>query len=647
MGLENAVEKRVIFHELITLDEAVEELLRRARPLGVEEASLEEAYGRVLAEDVYSPVDVPPFDRSTVDGYAVLSADVAGANELAPVSLRLRGRVEAGDFPGFELSRGEAAEVATGAPVPRGADSVVMVEYTSEKDGVVTIYRSAYPGENIMPAGSDFSAGELLLRRCTRLTQREIGVLAAAGLRRVKVYKKPKVAIISTGNELEEPGAPLRPGKLYDVNTFSIAAAVMEAGGIPLILGRVPDDLSAYRRALEEALAKADLVLISGGTSAGMADLTYRVLGELGTTLFHGIKVRPGKPTVAADVGGKLVVGLPGYPSSALMIFHAVVRPAILAMQCLRPEPPVTYKARLSIRTEGAKGRRSLYPVVLINTGKGLAAYPLNAESGAISVLARADGYIVIPEDVEYLDEGEEVEVRLFERYRPASLYFIGSNDILLDRILAQFDVKAVYVGSMGGILAVKRGEADLAGTHMLDAETGEYNVPVIRKLGVKGAVLVRGFAREQGLVVAKGNPKGIKGFEDLLRRDVVMVNRPKGTGTRTLLDIQLSGIAQAKGVPLEELVKSIRGYTYEVRTHTAVAAAVAQGRADVGLAIRYAAELYGLDFISVGWEVYDLLIRKEALERARPLIDALKAAGDLPPGYKKLPDTGEVVAEF
>ena len=642
-----AMEKRVIFHELITLDEAVEVLLRRARPLEAEEVPLEEAYGRVLAEDIYSPVDVPPFDRSTVDGYAVSSADLAGASELTPVSLRLKGRVEAGDFPSFELSRGEAAEVATGAPVPRGADSVVMVEYTSEKDGVVTIYRSAYPGENIMTAGSDFSAGELLLRRCTKLTQREIGVLAAAGFRKVEVFRRPRVAIISTGDELEEPGAPLRPGKLYDVNTFSIAAAVVEAGGAPLVFGRVPDDPSAYRKALEEALSRADVVLISGGTSAGMADLTYRVLGELGSILFHGIKVRPGKPTVAADVEGKLVVGLPGYPSSALMIFHSVVRPALLAMQCMKPEPPAVYKAKLSIKTEGAKGRRSLYPVVLIDRGGEFVAYPLNAESGAISVLARADGYIVIPEDVEFLDEGEVVEVRLFERYRPASLYFIGSNDIFLDRILAQFDVKAVYVGSMGGILAVKRGEADLAGTHMLDPETGEYNVPVVKKLGVKDAVLVRGFAREQGLVVAKGNPKGIRGFEDLLRRDVVMVNRSKGTGTRTLLDLQLERIAKARGAALEELVKSIRGYTYEVRTHTAVAAAVAQGRADVGLAIRYAAELYGLDFIPVGWEVYDLLIRREALARAKPVIDAIKSAEDLPPGYKKLPETGEVVAEF
>ncbi|MBP1450094.1 MAG: molybdopterin biosynthesis protein, partial [Thermoproteus sp.] len=348
--------KRVVFHDLISLDEAVEALAARAKPLGTEEVGLLEAYGRVLAEDVYSQVDVPPFDRSTVDGYAVVSADVAGASELAPAALRLKGRIETGQFPEFELGPGEAVEVATGAPVPRGADAVVMVEYTAERGGSVMVYRSAYPGENIMSAGSDISAGELVLRRCTKLTQREIGVLAAVGRPRVKVFKRPRVAVISTGNELAPPGAPLAPGKLYDVNTYSISAAVVEAGGVPIIKGIVGDDPAQYKRALEEALAEADVVLLSGGTSAGLADLTYRVLGEMGELLFHGIMVRPGKPTVAADVGGKLVVGLPGYPSSALMIFHAVVRPALLAMQCLRPEPPAAYRARLPFKVEGAKG---------------------------------------------------------------------------------------------------------------------------------------------------------------------------------------------------------------------------------------------------------------------------------------------------
>jgi molybdate-binding protein len=335
------------------------------------------------------------------------------------------------------------------------------------------------------------------------------------------------------------------------------------------------------------------------------------------------------------------VVGLPGYPSSALMIFHTVVRPFLLRLQCLDPHPPAVYKARLAFGVEGAKGRRALYPVVLIKRGEVYKAYPLYAESGAISVLARADGYIVIPETVEFMTEGEEVEVYLFERYKPAGLYFIGSHDPHLDAVLARHDVKTVYVGSMGGLLAAKRGEADIAGVHVFDPETGQYNVPLVQRLGLRGVAVVGLFEREQGLIVQSGNPKGIKGVEDLLRPDVVMVNRPRGTGTRALLDSLLEKTAKSLGASLEELARGIRGYTHEVRTHTAVAAAVAQGRADVGVGVRYAAELYGLDFIPIGWEQYDLLARKEVLDKALQIAE--EALRDLPRGYRRYEWSGKV----
>jgi len=633
--------KRVIFHELVTLEQAVEALTKFAAPLGEEEVPLEEAYGRVLARDVVSLVDVPPFDRSTVDGYAVVAESTYGASELTPVELRVVGRVEAGGWPRGEVGPGEAYEVATGAPLPRGANAVVMVEYTQERGGVVRVFRPVAPGENVMTAGSDISAGEVVLRRCTRLTAREVGVLAAVGMRKVAVVKRPVVAIISTGDELVSPGEPLGPGKLYDVNSYSLAAAVAEAGGVPLLFGVVRDVAEEYRGAIEAALSKADVVLISGGTSAGVADLTYRVLGELGDVLFHGVMVKPGKPTLAAVVGGKVVVGLPGYPSSALMIFHTVVRPFLLKLQCREPEPPAVYKARLAVSVEGAKGRRALYPAVLIARGGGYVAYPLYAESGAISVLARADGYFVVPETVEFMAEGEEVEVRLFERYRPAELYFIGSHDPHLDLVMAKWNVKAVYVGSMGGLMAVKRGEADIAGVHMLDPDTGAYNVPFVEKLGIRGVAVVGLYKREQGLIVQRGNPKGITSVEDLLRPDVVIVNRPRGTGTRALLDLYLRQAAERLGQPFEELVKRIRGYTHEVKTHTAVAAAVAQGRADVGLGVRYAAEMYNLDFIPVGWEEYDLVARLEVLDKALKLAE--ETLRELPPGYSRYEYSGRI----
>lgn len=636
--------KRVIFHDLVTLEQASEILLKFAKPLGEEEVDISASYGRVLARDIVAPIDVPPFDRSTVDGYAVVASSTYGASELTPVELKLVGRVEAGGWPQGEVKAGEAYEVATGAPIPRGADAVVMVEYTQEREGIVRVFRAVAPGENLMSAGSDISAGEVVLRRCTRLTAREIGVLAALGMRRVSVMKRPRVGIISTGDELARPGEPLGPGKLYDVNTYTLVAAVTEAGGEPLPYGIVEDREESYRAAIAKALSEADVVLISGGTSAGVADLTYRVLGELGDVLFHGVMVRPGKPTLAAVVNGKIVVGLPGYPSSALMIFHTVVRPFLLRLQCLEPVPPAVYKAKLAYGIEGAKGRRALYPVVLIARESEYKAFPLYAESGAISVLARADGYIIVPENIEFMTEGEEVYVYLFEKYRPSDLYFIGSHDPHLDAVLARRNVKTVYVGSLGGLMALKRGEADMAGAHIYDPEAGAYNVPYVKKLGITDVAVVGLYRREQGLIVKRGNPKGIRGVEDLLRNDVVYVNRPRGTGTRALLDLLLSKVAEGMGTTLEALAKKIRGYTYEVKTHTAVAAAVAQGRADVGLGVRYAAELYGLDFIPTGWEEYDIIVRKTVLDKAMEVVK--EALTNLPPGYQTYEYSGKIKYE-
>ncbi|MCC6021448.1 MAG: molybdopterin biosynthesis protein [Thermoproteaceae archaeon] len=636
--------KRVVFHTLLALEEALARLLALTAQPGIEEVKLAEAYGRVLAEDVTAPIDVPPFDRATMDGYAVVAESTYGASELEPVELRLVGRAEAGEWPACEVGPGEACSVATGAPVPRGANAVVMVEYTQERGGIVRVFRPVAPGENVMSAGTDISAGELVLRRCTRLTAREIGVLAALGMDRVRVFRRPRVAIISTGDELVAPGEPLLPGKLYDVNTHTLSAAVMEAGGTPVVHGIVRDDEGELERAINSALSTADLVVVSGGTSAGELDLTYRVLGRVGEILFHGVMAKPGKPTLAALVNGKLVIGLPGYPSSALMMFHALVRPLLLRLQCLEPEPPAVVKAKLAVRAEGARGRRALYPVVLVARGGGFKAFPLHAESGAISVLARADGYIVVQEGVEFIPEGEEVKVYLFEKYKPAELYFIGSHDPHLDAVLARHGVRAVYVGSMGGLLAIKRGEADVAGSHIYDPETGLYNVPFVQRLGISGVAVIGLYEREQGLIVQRGNPKGISCIEDLLRPDVVMVNRPRGTGTRALLDLLLSRLSERLGLPFEELTRRVRGYSYEVKTHTAVAAAVAQGRADAGVGVRYAASLYGLDFIPLGWEQYDLIARKEALERVlRIAEDALRS---LPPGYREYEWSGRVKYE-
>ncbi|MGC9179141.1 MAG: molybdopterin biosynthesis protein [Vulcanisaeta sp.] len=652
--------KRVIFHELLTPEEALSKVFSavKVEPLGTEVIRIEESYGRVLARDVYSRIDVPPFDRATMDGFAVRAEDTFGADELNPVRLRVIGNVETGVEELPQINHGEAVEIATGAPMPPGANAVVMVEYTRRDGNELMIYRSVTPGENVMSAGSDVMMGELILRRCTVIREREVGLLAAVGIDNVEVIKRPRVSIISTGNELVSPGKELGRGKIYDINTYTIAHAVRSMGAEPIIMGIVRDNINEMRSMLSNALGTSDLVLLSGGTSAGLADLTYKVLGELGPPgiVVHGLKVKPGKPTViAVSRNNKLIVGLPGYPSSALMIFNIIVKPILAKMLCMGIDE-VRVRARLAIRADGAKGRRALYPVSLVDTGHGIVAYPLPAESGAISTLAFADGYIAIPETVEYLDSGDEVEVALFtHQYMPANLYIIGSHDLGLDVLIPMLPsfirARVINVGSMGGLYAVKRGEADVAGLHLVDEETGQYNVPYMIKYSVNNAVLIRGYSREQGLIIPRGNPKNIRSVEDLLRDDVRIVNRNKGAGTRFLLDMKLKEIASKMGIKFEDLVKRINGYYYEVKTHTAVAAAVAQGKADVGVGIRAAAAMYSLDFIPLGWESYDFAISIDRLEKdsVKAFLSMLrsnefKEALERLPGYRVPNDIGEII---
>jgi len=652
--------KRVIFHELLTPEDALSKIFSTVKiePVGVEIVKIEDSYGRVLASDIYSRIDVPPFDRSTMDGFAVRAEDTFGADELNPIKLRVVGNIETGAEELPRINPGETAEIATGAPLPPGANAVVMVEYTKRVGDELLVYRSVTPGENVMSAGSDVMMGELVLRKCTVIREREVGLLAAVGLREVEVFRRPRVAIISTGNELVSPGGTLSPGKIYDINTYTISHAVRSMGAEPVIMGIVRDDINEMRNTITKALSVSDLVLLSGGTSAGLADLTYRVLDEIGPPgiIIHGLKVKPGKPTVVAvSRDGKLVVGLPGYPSSALMIFNIIVKPILAKMLCTSVDE-TRIRARLAIRAEGARGRRALYPVGLVDTGHGIVAYPLPAESGAISTLAYADGYIMIPETVEYLDSGDEVEVALFtHQYMPSNLYIIGSHDIGLDLLIPMLPgfvrARVINVGSMGGLYAVKRGEADVAGLHLVDEETGQYNIPYMVKYDVRNAVLVRGYMREQGLIVPRGNPKNVNSIEDLLKGDVKIVNRNKGAGTRFLLDIKLKDAASRMGVKFEDLVKRINGYYYEVKTHTAVAAAVAQGKADAGVGIRAAAAMYGLDFIPLGWESYDFAIPIDRLDK-----DSVKAFLNLLrspefkerleglPGYKVPGDIGSII---
>jgi len=652
------VPKRVIFHELKTPEEALSTVLSFVKGAEVEYVALEDSYMRVLAEDVYARVDVPPFDRATMDGFALRAEDTFGADELHPVKLRLSGlSINAGDSKLPTVEGGSAVEIATGAPLPPGANAVVPVEYTKAEGGYLTIYRSVTPMDNVMSAGSDIMMGELALRRCTLIREREVGVLAAVGVDKVPVFRRPRVAIISTGNELVKPGSPLSMGKIYDINTYTIAHGVREVGGEPLLMGIVRDDEAEMEEAIKGALGKSDIVLLSGGTSAGALDISYRVLDRFGPpgVIVHGLNVKPGKPTVVAvSREGKLIVGLPGYPSSALMIFNIIVKPILAKMQCLTLSQ-ATVRAQVAVRVEGARGRRGLNPVSLVETENGVKAYPLPAESGAISTLAYAEGYIEIPENRDFLEEGEWVEVKLFtQQYRPANLYIMGSHDVALDSALLPIlpgwvTPKVLNIGSLEGLKAAVRGEADVAGVHLVDEETGEYNEPFVRKYGEGRVKLVVGYMREQGIILPRGNPMGVRDFEDLVKLKLRVVNRNRGAGTRFLFDRLLREYAAKVGVKFEDLTKSIQGYYHEARTHTAVAAAVAQGRADAGVGIRAAAEMYGLDFIPLAWERYDFVVPVSKLSKdsVRVFVNMLKSdefkrrLGSIP-GYRVLENTGE-----
>lgn len=410
-----------MFRKLLTFDEAkkVIEGQRKVKPLGVEEIPLLESSNRVLAENITASLDIPPFNRSAVDGYAVRAEDTFGAEENRPVLLKVSGTVNIGELPETTVTKGQAAEIVTGAPIPEGADAVVMVEHTSRNGDEVTVFRAAARDENIMKAGADIKKGKTILRKGQLLGSREIGVLAALGKAKARVYAVPRIAVLSTGPEITKPGMKLPPGKIYDINAYSLSTAVLESGGRPVYLGVFPDNLDELLKALRRALVSSDMVVTSGGVSVGPKDIvpkTLSMLGEPGIIL-SGIAIKPGKPTTVASVAGKLVFSLPGHPTSALLTFQLFVRPLIQVMSGRKAEKPVEVKAFASMRMFPAKGRRTFIMVKLRQEKpKGLIAEPIPAAlSGAITTLAKADGFVEIAEDVQFIDAGEPVTVQLFK----------------------------------------------------------------------------------------------------------------------------------------------------------------------------------------------------------------------------------------
>ena len=621
---KDSIVKRKVFHTLLSIEEAELKLeqLGLLKPIGEEEVELENAYGRVLAEDIFSPIDYPPFDRSEVDGYAVSIKSVEGADELHPKKLKVVGKVSIGEIPSISIAEDFTTSIDTGAIIPKGADGIIMEEYTERvTPNEVIVYKSIVPGENISFAGSDISLGELVLKKGTRITYKEIGVLAALGISRVRVFKKPKVVVVSIGNELQKPGTKLALGKIYDTNGYAITSFLKQRGFDVRYHGILPDSEEVVYNEITKLLTSFDVVITSGGTSAGEEDITYRVFERLGTILVHGLRVKPGKPTVIAiSREGKILFGLPGFPFSALSVAMLLLVKVLERLEGFESRLMIaramsTFKVRKDI------GRTWFMPVILSSIGGKLFAILLQTSSGSVSALLKADGIAIIREDRDYVDEGEEIEIARFgDELKEAVI--IGSHDTLLTMLLTRFGiidrVSIGFVGSYRGLQLMRRGYIDVSPIHLLDPATGEYNIPFIEKdkeLSNK-AVLVRGYRRKLVLAFAKGNPKNVKGFEDILRTDIRFVNRNRGSGTRIYIDKVLEDIAKSSSQSFSKIVRNISGYWYEVSTHTGVAAAIAQGRADVGVCTEHAAMLYNLDYIPLTWEYYDFLINVHSMDK-------------------------------
>ena len=617
------------FLEVVSPDEARRRFAAHIdlSPLAAESLSLAAALGRVLAGDVIAPVDAPPFDRSNVDGFAVRAADTTGASDRAPKRFILNAEVLAcGIEPTVEVAPGTATAIATGGVIPRGADAVVMIEHTELiEDGAlpaIDLRRAAAAGQFVSYAGSDIARGETLLRNGTRIGSREIGMLAACGFAAVGVVRRPRVAVLSTGDELVELGELLRAGGVYDSNGAIIAAAITEAGGEPVPFGAFPDEETALGNAMRAALESCDMVVLSGGTSKGAGDLSHRIVSKLGAPgiLVHGVALKPGKPLCLAAIGDKPLIVLPGFPTSAIFTFYAFVAPVIRARAGLSPEAARTVTARVPVRIPSELGREEFVLVSLVQSTDGLIAFPTGKGSGAVTAFSQADGFLSIDALASALDADTEKDVTLIgDEARAPDLVIMGSHDIALDVVVGAlaghgFHARTIAVGSLGGVSAASRGECDVAPVHLVDPATGIYN----KHLLAPGLALVPGWRRMQGFVFRDGDARFAGKTADAALKaglddpSALMVNRNAGSGTRVLVDSLLRGAKPA-------------GYANQPRSHNAVAAAIAQHRADWGVAIEPVAHMYGLSFLPIAPEHYDFLLVEA--RRERPAVQAFLQA--------------------
>jgi putative molybdopterin biosynthesis protein len=560
-----------------------------------------DAIGRVTAEPIWALRSSPPFDCAAMDGIAVRAADTVGASESRPLLL------EPGAF----------AVVDTGDPLPDGFDAVVMREHVHYDAGRAELQAAVAPYQHVRSIGEDISATELLLPAGHRIRPVDAAASAAAGATVIRVSRRPVVAILPTGDEMRPIGSQLERGELLETNSLMLAGQAREAGCEALVLPIEPDDQERLTAAIEGAVKRCDLLIILAGSSAGRDDYTAALVDRLGELAVHGVAVKPGHPVVLGAIESTPVLGAPGYPVSASLTFDIFAAPLLAELEGVAMAPrPVTH-ARLARKLASTIGSDDWVRVRLGRVGGSLVASPLPRGAGVLTSLVRADGLLIVAADAEGHHAGEEVEIQLLRDLRQIeqTIVAIGSHDLILDLAASTLrsqdpDVTLVSgnVGSMGGLIALRDGLCHLAGSHLLDPDTGAYTLPYVdRILAERDVAIVRLAHREQGLIVAPGNPLGVSGIGDLSHEGLRYVNRQPGAGTRVLLDYELSraGIDRA----------TITGYEREEPTHLAVAAAIASGRSDCGMGVRAAARAFGLDFVPVAQEPYDLVLDRASLE--------------------------------
>ncbi len=553
--------------------------------------------GRVTSHAVFAKNSSPNYNAAAMDGIAVKANKTFGASEVNPICLHRNQ-----DF----------VYVDTGDPISEPFNAVIMIEDIVEIDeNQVEIIKSASPWQHIRPIGEDIVAHEMIIPANHKIRSVDIGALLSGGIINIEVYQKPKVGIIPTGTEIIEPGEPLNIGKITESNSRVFEGLVEDLGGEPTRYSIVPDDYELLKKNILKAVEQNDLVIINAGSSAGSEDYTVGLIKELGEVFVHGITTKPGKPTILGVIQNKPVIGIPGYPVSSYFVFDTFAKPIIKKYQRQKMIPRRKVEAIASRRMVSSLQYKEYVRIKLGRVGNKLIATPLNRGAGVTMSLVRADGTLYIPQNSEGVEAGEKVEVELLKDLEEidSTIVSIGSHDLIMDIIEnllqkanSSYHLSSAHVGSMGGIMALRRGEAHLAPIHLLDEKTGEYNISYLKKyLSGLDMALIKGVNRIQGFIVQKGNPKNIQKFEDLTREDVNFVNRQRGAGTRILLDYQL----RKRNIDSDNII----GYDREMMTHMAVAAAVASGTADVGVGVLSAAKVMELDFIPIGEEEYDFAV--------------------------------------